>query len=341
MKEKSIHEDYAMWVLNDGEERNPCQPLMIITFIVPAYNSEGTLEKCLHSLLDKQSQSKIEILIVNDGSTDSTAEIAQVFVNKHPNCRLINKENGGHGSVINVASKLASGKYIKVIDSDDWVQTQNLPSYVKALENAQADVVLTHFRTQNELNGRIRTYAMRSVKYNHIYAFDDFWKHKRKVCSVCNFHGITYRTEFYRNCNIRLSEKISYEDQEYATLPFAFAPTVMPVDLYLYEYQLGNPNQSCSPQNMEKRLNHLAKVIKVVCEQINANMALAVRSYIMYKMQMLLRSYYIAAMVNAGNKKAGRVKSLSMLDKIKQHNKGLHFRFTVDFIACYALSYFA
>ncbi|MCL2190063.1 MAG: glycosyltransferase family 2 protein, partial [Defluviitaleaceae bacterium] len=121
MKEKSIHEDYAMWVLNDGEERNPCQPLMIITFIVPAYNSEGTLEKCLHSLLDKQSQSKIEILIVNDGSTDSTAEIAQVFVNKHPNCRLINKENGGHGSVINVASKLASGKYIKVIDSDDWV----------------------------------------------------------------------------------------------------------------------------------------------------------------------------------------------------------------------------
>ena len=105
----------------------------ILTVTVPSYNVQAYLEDCLESFVNSEVMDDIEVLIVNDGSSDDTATIAERYVSKYENTfRLINKENGGHGSTINTGAREARGKYFKVVDGDDWVDTILL-SYVLLL----------------------------------------------------------------------------------------------------------------------------------------------------------------------------------------------------------------
>ena len=140
-----------------------------ITFVIPAYNAEPYLKKCLDSFWDTAIMDKIEVLIVNDGSSDQTVQIAQAYVKRNPGMyKLINKENGGHGSVINIGSKLASGKFFKVIDADDWVVTDNLAAFVECLEKCDADIVLTPFHMIHMMNGKKKEYRIKK-EYDSTY----------------------------------------------------------------------------------------------------------------------------------------------------------------------------
>ena len=106
----------------------------ILTVTIPSYNVEAYLEDCLESFVNSEVMDDIEVLIVNDGSSDNTVKIAQRYVDKYENTfRLINKENGGHGSTINTGVREAKGKYFKVVDGDDWVDTRSFIHLVKVL----------------------------------------------------------------------------------------------------------------------------------------------------------------------------------------------------------------
>ena len=94
----------------------------ILTITVPSYNVEKFLENTLDSFVDERVLDAIEVLVVDDGSKDRTAEIGKGYEAKYPGTfRVISKENGGHGSTINRGIKEARGKYFKVVDGDDWV----------------------------------------------------------------------------------------------------------------------------------------------------------------------------------------------------------------------------
>ena len=96
----------------------------ILTISIAAYNAEKDIARCLDSLIATGIIEKLDVVIVNDGSVDQTAEIANSYVKKYVNSiRLINKQNGGHGSTINASIKVAKGKYYKILDSDDWVES--------------------------------------------------------------------------------------------------------------------------------------------------------------------------------------------------------------------------
>lgn len=305
--------------------------------IVPAYNSEKTLEKCLNSLYDKSLQDEIEVLIINDGSADSTESIAKTFENKHPSYRLISKQNGGHGSTINTASKVATGRYMKVIDSDDWVV--NLSEFVNALRGADADVVLTNFFTVDINGNNLREYKMSAINFNCEYSFQDFWMHKRNVREVCNFHGITYRTDFYQSLNLNLSEKISYEDQEYATIPFANVQTVLPLDLSVYRYRLGDQNQSMSNHHQVKNINQLEIVLNKIINSTPSSINPAAQSYFHYKKSGIILSYYMAALIKNPNKNNGRALAKKMHKNIRQQDHSLHVSTDKKYLLCVALSY--
>ena len=119
--------------------------MKILSFIIPSYKSAGFLDKCIPSFLNEAVLDKLDIIIVNDGSTDDTPLVARKYCDAHPDSiRLINQENKGHGGALNTGCAAAVGKYLKVIDADDWVETQNLPEFVAKLEKSDADVVLTH-----------------------------------------------------------------------------------------------------------------------------------------------------------------------------------------------------
>ena len=136
----------------------------VLSFIVPAYNSEETLNCCLDSFLVPSLLGKIEVFVVNDGSTDNTESIAQTYAEQYHCFHLINKANGGHGSVINYAVNIISGKYFKIIDSDDHIKSDNLAEFINALEIFNADVVFTHFRT---------------IDFSRICSFDEYWQQKQ------------------------------------------------------------------------------------------------------------------------------------------------------------------
>ena len=154
----------------------------IISFIIPSYNVENCLPVCLDSFLIQESEgfSQLEVIVVDDGSRDRTAEIAGSYVKRFPSVyRLIQKENGGHGSAINAGSQAASGKYMKVVDADDWVVTENLGELVKRFSSCEADVVLTPFHMVDAKTNQREKRLVYLDDFSRILALDEImsdWK---------------------------------------------------------------------------------------------------------------------------------------------------------------------
>lgn len=220
----------------------------ILSIIIPSYNSKPFLAKCLDSLLCECTD-RLDIIVVNDGSTDGCEQIAEEYIAKYPaSISLINKENGGHGSGINVGSEKAVGKYLKVLDADDWFLTENIPEFIKALENTDADVVLTPHHTINISNGEVKSWRCFPPEFDRIYTMDEVMSQWKNFDRSLTFHGITYRTDFYKTEGIKLSEKVFYEDHEYATFPCSKAKSILPLDLFIYEYRIGDVTQSVSAE---------------------------------------------------------------------------------------------
>ena len=120
--------------------------MKILSIIIPAYNSELYLDKCINSLLSDAVINKLDIIIVDDGSTDQTAVIADSYRDKYPNSiSVIHQENSGHGGAVNAGCAQAVGKYLKVLDADDTFVTDNLVEYINALNEIESDAVLTHY----------------------------------------------------------------------------------------------------------------------------------------------------------------------------------------------------
>ena len=108
--------------------------MKLLTFAIPCYNSEAYMEKCIESILPGGED--VEILIVDDGSKDRTAEIADRYEREYPTiCRAIHQENGGHGEAVNAGIRNATGLYFKVVDSDDWVDFDFYEKLYSAAKN--------------------------------------------------------------------------------------------------------------------------------------------------------------------------------------------------------------
>lgn len=118
--------------------------MKVLSIIVPSYNSAGFLDTCIPSLLAKKVMEQLDIIIVNDGSADATEEVAEKYCRQYPtSIRLLSQENKGHGGALNTGFAAAVGKYLRPIDADDWVETQNLPLFIDFLKDCNSDVVLT------------------------------------------------------------------------------------------------------------------------------------------------------------------------------------------------------
>lgn len=235
--------------------------MKVVSFIIPSYNSEKYLDKCIPSFFEESVLSKLDIIIVNDGSKDATVEIAEKYCRIYPeSVRLISQENKGHGGALNTGCAAAVGKYLKVIDSDDWVITTNLPAYVAALEKCEADAVLTHFHRVDMTTGEREE---KPVKYlpEEPVTIETVMEHWPEFEDSCSFHGITYKTDFYQRIGHKLPEHVFYEDQEYSAIPFCEAGSIAVFDLDLYQYLVGNPYQSVAFENQVKRIDHIERVV--------------------------------------------------------------------------------
>lgn len=292
----------------------------ILSFIIPSYNCEKFLSKCLDSFLCEETMALTEVIVVNDGSKDGTAEIAQKYCSRYPDTfRLINQENKGHGGALNTGLSVAEGKYLKVIDADDWVETKNLPRLVKELADTDCDVVLCHHYTINISTGEIKKWKSYPEKYGVPYTFSQIMDNWKSFDRSLTFHGVIYRNDFYRENGIKLSEHVFYEDHEYATVPCCYAQSVMPLDMFLYHYRIGDVEQSVSDANQLGRISHTDAVLTRLIDEYNKSdrMDEQGRRYYAMKAQGLLLSYIITVMLVEKDRKKGRQMGDRMMERFK------------------------
>lgn len=226
-----------------------------LTISVAAYNVEKTLEKTLASFNNPKIYNDLEVLIVDDGSTDNTKDIAKKYEKLAPNTfRYIYKENGGHGSTINKGMELATGKYFKVVDGDDWVDTDSLVTFINYLKQQDSDLVLTnHVEVYPNYSKKIN--LVDGMQPNKSYTWDDNIDIKRVV-----LHTLTVKTSLLRKNNVHITEKCFYVDVEFVVWAAYVSHTITYFDLYLYMYRLGELNQSVAKTNMLKNIKMQEKV---------------------------------------------------------------------------------
>jgi hypothetical protein len=229
----------------------------ILSVIVPTYNMEKYLGYCLDSLI-VENKDAIEVLVINDGSTDGSLVIAKSYQMLYPELfRVIDKSNGNYGSCINRGLKEATGKYVKILDADDSFDSKNFNSFIDFLKSQDADLILSDFKVVDENRSHLRTvhYGF-SIQSNHPF---------QKLCSNTDFtdaiqmHAVAYRFEMLRSMKYHQTEGISYTDQQWIFTPMINVKSVSYFDKAVYRYLIGRDGQTMDPKVKMRSMEHARK----------------------------------------------------------------------------------
>lgn len=236
-----------------------------LTFVVPAYNMTEYLERCVMSLIAAKRNNDIEVLIVDDGSSDGTLEMAQKFEARYPGIvRAIHQENKGHGGAVNTGIAAARGMYVKVVDADDWVGPESLKQVMAVLrEEADStepiDMLVTNYvydkvgkRNKHVVNFRHAMKAGARLAWNDLGHFG--------LAEYILMHALTYRTAVVRESGMQLPEHTFYVDFIYAYQPFPWVKTMQYLDTPFYHYFIGRDGQSVQTDVMIRRVDQLRLV---------------------------------------------------------------------------------
>ncbi len=279
----------------------------LLTIAMPCYNVEAYLERGLSSLADARFERDLEVIIVNDGSTDSTKEIADRFVASHPAIfKLVDKENGGHGSGINAGIAHATGKYFRIVDGDDWVATDNLVLLLDRLRAIDSDIVVDQKREVDmaTMQGKLISFPS-YVTTDEELAFASVCTEQDTESSI-TIHTLTVKTELLRAHGIRIREGIFYVDYEYIVKATCFADTVTFFPIEIYQYLVGNANQSVAAENWVKRYAHHETVVKELLDFAETSgFDGPVREYLERKTQLIINTHYNVLLIFDKDRKRG------------------------------------
>lgn len=241
----------------------------ILTISVAAYNVEDCLAYCLDSFVQSNVFNDLEIIIVDDGSKDSTADIARQYAYKYPeSIKLIVKENGGHGSTINTSIKNASGKYFKVVDADDWVEKNGIEKLVKYLKNSEVDLVINPYYIVDANNRNKKEIAIPFQKEKVFIGKENIFEEYCESIELA-MHAMTIKTGVMKKVGPIIDEKCFYVDTEYTIFPIKYIDTVICFDYSIYDYLLGTVTQSMNIKNMQKRRDQHLHVTKRLVNYYN------------------------------------------------------------------------
>ena len=287
--------------------------MKLLSIAIPCYNSEAYMEHCIESLLPGGDD--VEILIVNDGSKDRTAEIADAYEAKYPSiCRAIHQENGGHGEAVNAGIRNATGLYFKVVDSDDWVDKD---AYMQILDKLRdfagsetnLDMLLANYVYEKEGAKHKKVMRQKGFPQDKVFTWSDI-PHFFKGHYIL-LHSVIYRTKLLRECGLELPKHTFYVDNIYVYYPLPHVKTVYYLNVNFYRYFIGRDGQSVNEQNMIKRIDQQLFVNKTMID--------------MYQMHKIpnkrLRSYminYLAIMMTVSSIIAIRSKNPENLEKKKE-----------------------
>lgn len=242
-----------------------------ISFVVPSYNSQDYLERCVDTLIPDNTD--IEIIIVNDGSTDRTAEIADAYKEKYPDTvRVIHKKNGGHGSAVNAGLAAARGGYLKVVDSDDWLDDKELVKLLDQLKKwhtsgTRVDLVMFNYLYDHLFEHKTKEMAYRNVfKEGEIVDWDHIGNFAPSQYII--MHSTMFRTDVLRESGVVLPEHTFYVDNIFTHQPLSYVKTICYLDLNLYHYFIGREDQSVNEKVLMKRIDQQIRVTKMILDRV-------------------------------------------------------------------------
>ena len=221
---------------------------MKVSIIVPVYNTGKYLRKCLDSLV-KQDFSDYEIIVVNDGSRDNSAEIIAEYVSKYDNVKGFLKENGGLSSARNYGIKKASGKYITFVDSDDYVEVNFLKELYEAITSDDSDIAVCEFSYVYENGNSQRSYS------NLNYTSDSL---KKYLLTPPMAPIRMFKKELFNY--LKFKEGIYYEDLDLCPKLVKYAKKISFVDLSLYNY-LMRDNSIMHQKELNTKLEDIYHVL--------------------------------------------------------------------------------
>ena len=241
--------------------------MKLLTITVPCYNSQDYMEKCVESLV--VGGDEVEILVVDDGSVDRTAEIADRLQDRYPGIvRAIHQPNKGHGGAVNTGLENASGLYFKVVDSDDKLKASAYRSILDKLREykdaeEKIDLLISNFVYDKEGQTRKKVMQYRSaLPVNRMFSWDET-RHFRKGQYIL-MHSVIYRTQLLKECGMRLPEHCFYVDNIYVFEPMPSVKNMYYLDVNFYYYFIGRDDQSVNEEVMIGRLDQQARVNRIM-----------------------------------------------------------------------------
>jgi len=264
----------------------------ILSITVPCYNSQEYMRKCIDSLL--VGGEEVEILVVDDGSSDQTLEIAREYEKNYPGIvRAIHQENKGHGGAVNTGLANASGLYFKVVDSDDWLNEEAYKKALQVLKECIAGPKTLDLLICNYVYEKVGVKHKVVMKYtsalpqNQIFEWEEAKSLGRSHYLL--MHSMIYRTELLRSCGLVLPEHTFYVDNLVAFIPLAAVRTMYYLDVNLYRYFIGREDQSVSEKIMIGRIDQQIKVNKLMIDYMagQKNLQKKQREYMIHLLIMI------------------------------------------------------
>lgn len=259
--------------------------MKLISFAIPCYNSESYMEKCINSLLPGGEE--VEIIIVNDGSKDNTAKIADEYAAKYPTIvKAVHQENKGHGGAVNTGLSHATGVYYKVVDSDDWFDEGALTVYLNnirklAEEKSTPDMVVTNYVYEH-----VEDNSSKIMRYTNVFPEKKIctWQESKplRVSQYLMMHAVTYRREMLTACKLTLPEHTFYVDNIYAYYPLPFVKSIYYMNIDLYRYFIGRSDQSVNEKVMASRVDQQVKITYIMIDSHDLN-EVKKKSHVLYK----------------------------------------------------------
>ncbi|MCI9565933.1 MAG: glycosyltransferase [Eubacterium sp.] len=245
--------------------------MKILTVAIPCYNSQEYMEKSIRSALN--GGDRVEIIIVDDGSTDDTLKIARKYQEKFPDIvKVIHQENGGHGEAVNTGIKNATGLYFKVLDSDDCLGKKALTKVLDLLEDmiakdAGLDMLISNYMydKQGVKHKKIMKYK-RAMPVGKMFGWDELHFGKTQYLLM---HSVIYRTKVLRECGMVLPKHTFYVDNIYVFQPLPYVKNIYYLDVCLYKYFIGRDDQSVHESVMIKRLDQQYRVTRLMLDIYN------------------------------------------------------------------------
>ena len=243
--------------------------MKLITFTVPCYNSEAYMEHCIESLLPAGDEA--EIILVDDGSTDSTGAIIDRYAREYPGrVRAIHQENGGHGEGVNQGIRHAEGLYYKVVDSDDWLDTAALSRLMDKLRmfsrmDHPVDLVLCNYVYEHVADQSQHVMRLKNaLPVDRVFTWNEVGRFNS--AQFITMHTAIYRTEVLRLSGLMLPKHTFYVDNLFVYQPLPHVHSLWYLDIDLYRYFIGRDDQSVTEENLIRRIDQQILVTRLLID---------------------------------------------------------------------------